>query len=308
MKWGSLQPVEGEYDWEAADLLADFARDNSMHFTGHTLLWHQQTPAWVFEDENGDPVSRERLLQRLENHVSAVVGRYKDRVRAWDVVNEALNEDGTMRDTPWYRILGEDYVARAFEMARAADPTATLLYNDYNLFQSAKREGAVRLLKRVEAAGVKVDGVGLQGHYGLDNPARLEDVADSITAFAQAGWHSSITELDIAVLPFPPSAHWGADLDVNLELSQQYNPFPDGLPDDIAEAQANRYRDLFALLLAHREHVERVTFWGVHDGHSWKNNWPMRGRTEYPLLFDRQMQPKPAFWSVVGLKKAVDPE
>jgi len=219
------------------------------------------------------------------------------------VVNEALNEDGTMRDTPWYRILGDDYVTRAFEMARAADPDATLIYNDFNLFKPAKREGAIRLLQRVEDAGVKVDGVGLQGHYGLDNPARLEDVADSIDAFAAAGWKSSITELDIAVLPFPPSAQWGADLDQDLELSQQFNPWPDGLPEDVEAAQANRYRDLFALLLAHRESVDRVTFWGVHDGHSWKNGWPMRGRTEYPLLFDRQLQPKAAFWSVIGLKE-----
>ncbi|KAA9132638.1 endo-1,4-beta-xylanase [Marinihelvus fidelis] len=307
MKWAELQPVEGEYDWAAADAMVDFAADNDMYVTGHTLLWHQQTPEWVFQDADGNPASRELLLQRLENHIQAVVGRYKDRVRSWDVVNEAVNDDGSMRDTPWYRILGEDYVTQAFRLAAEADPTATLLYNDYSLFVPAKRDGVVRLMKQVQAAGVKVDGVGLQGHYGLDHPEDMQDLADSIEAFAALGLDSSITELDIAVLPFPSQDHWGADLDVNMELNQQYNPYTQNLPDDIAAAQAERFRLVFEVLLAHADTVERVTFWGVHDGHSWKNGWPMAGRTDYPLLFDRQLQPKPAFWSVVGLKGVSPP-
>ncbi len=302
MKWAELQPVEGDYDWAAADAMVDFAADHEMRVTGHTLLWHQQTPDWVFEDADGNPVSREQLLERLENHIHAVVGRYKDRVRSWDVVNEAVNDDGSMRDTPWYRILGEDYVTEAFRIAAEADPTATLLYNDYSLFLPAKRNGVVRLMKKVQAAGVKVDGVGLQGHYGLGHPEDMQDLADSIAAFAGLGLKSSITELDIAVLPFPSPDHFGADLNVNMALNEQYNPYTEGLPADVAAQQAARYRQVFEVLLAHADDVERVTFWGVHDGHSWKNGWPMAGRTDYPLLFDRQLQPKAAFWSVVGLK------
>lgn len=307
MKWESLQPVEGAYDWAAADALVDFAATNDMYVTGHTLLWHQQTPDWVFEDGHGNPASREQLLQRLERHIQAVVGRYKDRVRSWDVVNEAVNDDGSMRDTPWYRILGDDYVTQAFRIAAEADPTATLLYNDYSLFLPAKRDGVVRLMKQVQAAGVKVHGVGLQGHYGFDHPEDMQDLADSITAFAALGLKSSVTELDIAVLPFPSQDHWGADLNVNLELNEQYNPYADALPEAVAATQAERYRQVFEVLLAHADDVERVTFWGVHDGHSWKNGWPMAGRTDYPLLFDRQLQPKPAFWTVVGLKGVEKP-
>lgn len=307
MKWESLQPTEGAYDWAAADALVDFAATNDMYVTGHTLLWHQQTPDWVFEDGHGNPASREQLLQRLERHIQAVVGRYKDRVRSWDVVNEAVNDDGSMRDTPWYRILGDDYVTQAFRIAAEADPTATLLYNDYSLFLPAKRDGVVRLMKQVQAAGVKVHGVGLQGHYGFDHPEDMQDLADSITAFAALGLKSSVTELDIAVLPFPSQDHWGADLNVNLELNEQYNPYADALPEAVAATQAERYRQVFEVLLAHADDVERVTFWGVHDGHSWKNGWPMAGRTDYPLLFDRQLQPKPAFWTVVGLKGVEKP-
>lgn len=302
MKWAEIEPAEGEFDWEAADLMVDFAADNGMYVTGHTLLWHQQTPGWVFEDDDGNPASRELLLRRLENHVNAVVGRYKDRVRSWDVVNEAVNDDGTMRDTPWLRILGEDYLIEAFRIAREADPTATLLYNDYSLYLPAKRGGVVREMKKVLDAGVKVDGVGLQGHYGLEHPEDMQDLAGSIEAFAALGLHSSITELDIAVLPFPDQDDMGADLDVNLALNKKYNPYADGLPPEVAAAQAERYEQVFKVLLDHVEVVDRVTFWGVHDGHSWKNGWPMAGRTDYPLLFDRQLQPKPAFWKVVELK------
>jgi endo-1,4-beta-xylanase len=302
MKWERIEPREGQFDWEAADALVSFAGDNGMTVAGHVLVWHQQTPDWVFENENGDPAGRELLLDRMENHINAVVGRYRGRVHAWEVVNEALNEDGSLRQTPWLEIIGDDYIEKAFEFAHRADPEAVLYYNDYNMHRPAKREGAVRLVKGLQEKGLLVSGIGLQGHYGLDNPDDLQDFDDSVTAFAELG-SVYVTELDISVLPFPPQEQWGADLDVNLELQDIYNPYTDGLPDEVAWQQAEQYLGLFRILLKHRDSVDRVTFWGVNDGDSWKNNWPMRGRTDYPLLFDRDNRAKKVLFKIVGLAR-----
>lgn len=303
MKWERIHPEEGIYDWEAPDALVDFAGAHGIEVAGHVLVWHQQTPAWVFEDADGGPAGRELLLARMQSHIATVVGRYRGRVACWEVVNEALNEDGSLRRTPWLEQIGEDYIQRAFEFAHAADPEACLYYNDYNLYKPAKREGAIRLVRGLLDQGLPISGIGLQGHYGLGHPENLQDFADSIEAIGALGLEAYVTEFDLSVLPFPDERSRSADLSVNLELNALLNPYADGLPADIETAQRERWRALFGILLAHKDTVSRVTFWGVNDGHSWKNNWPMRGRTDYPLLFDRENRPKKAYYDLIDLAR-----
>src|SRR5881296_2543817 len=284
LKWESLHPRPGTYDFAAADQYVAFGERNRMFIVGHTLIWHKKTPRWVFQDSSGQPVSRDTLLERLRDHIQTVVGRFRGRIRGWDVVNEALNEDGTLRPTPWLTIIGADYLAQAFRFAHQADPDAELYYNDYALENAPKRRGALDLVRRLRAEGVPVTGVGLQGHNRMDWPTPAQQDT-TIAAFAALGVRVMITELDIDVLP--------PDL----------NPYPDSLPDSVQEALARRYAALFAVYQRHAHAITRVTFWGVSDGDSWLNNWPVRGRTNYPLLFDRLHRPKPAFDAVIGVAR-----
>lgn len=303
MKWERIEPEEGRFDWAPADALVNFAEENGMHLAGHVLIWHQQTPDWVFEDAEGQPASRELLLQRMQHHIESVVGRYRGRVDSWEVVNEVFNEDGSFRESPWFTLIGEDFIEQAFAFAHAADPDAQLYFNDYNLYKPAKRDGAIRLGRKLLDQGVRLDAIGLQAHYGLDNPGDLQQVSDTIEAIGKLGLKARVTEMDLAVLPFPASEEWGADISVSAELQARHNPYADGLPDSVAAEQAARYAGLFAIFLEHRQYVDRVTFWGLTDGHSWKNNWPIRGRTDYPLLFDRAYRPKAAYREVIALKQ-----
>lgn len=303
MKWEKIHPEEDRFDWTAPDALTDFATAHGMQVAGHVLIWHQQTPGWVFEDADGKPASRELLLARMERHIDTVVRRYRGRVQCWEVVNEALNDDGSLRRTPWLEIIGEDYIQRAFEYAHRADPEACLYYNDYNLYKPAKRDGAVRLVKGLLEQGVPVSGIGLQGHYGMGHPEDLQDFADSIAAVGALGLEAYITEFDLSVLPFPDEQSRSADLSVDLELKAQLNPYADGLPAEVERRQRERWVALFRILLEQKDTVARVTFWGVNDGQNWKNDWPMRGRTDYPLLFDRYNRPKPAFYDIIALTR-----
>jgi len=299
MKFGPIHPEPETYRFDISDRFVEFGEEHNMFIAGHVLVWHSQTSRWIFKDENGDDVNRETLLARMQDHISTVVGRYKGRVHGWDVLNEALNEDGSLRQSKWLQIIGEDYMQKAFEFAHQADPKAELYYNDYNLFHEKKRQGTVRLVKQLLDNGVKVDGIGMQGHWGLDYPS-LEQAEASIIAFAELGVKVMITELDINVLPDP--AKWrGADISMNVEAQNAINPYKDGLPDSVQQQLTDRYAELFSLFLKHSDVISRVTFWGTHDGHSWKNNWPVRGRTNYPLLFDRAYKPKPAYFAVLDL-------
>src|SRR2546430_16794131 len=282
LKWTSVHPRPGVYDFTVADQYVAFGERYDMFIVGHTLVWHQQTPSWGFQDANGQPVTRDTSVGRLQDHIQTVVGRYRGRIRGWDVVNEALNDDGTLRPTPWLTILGEDYLAQAFRFAHEADPDAELYYNDYALENAAKRRGALELVRRLRAQGVPVTGVGLQGHNRTDWPT-LAQQDSAIVAFAALGVPVMITELAIAELPRPGESV--ADL----------SPYRAGLPDSVQRALAQRYVDLFTVYLRHAGDISRVTFWGVADGDSWLNNWPVPGRTNYPLLFDRQRRPQPAF-------------
>lgn len=298
LKWGPVHPEPGQYRFTPADNFVQLGVDNDMFIIGHTLVWHQQTPEWVFEDESGKALTREALLARMEDHISTVAGRYRGKINGWDVVNEALEDDGSLRNTQWLDIIGEDYLAKAFTYTNKAAPDAELYYNDYNLWKPEKREGAVRLVKSLLDQGIRVDGIGMQGHYSLTHP-EIEQVEASIEAFAQLGVKVMITELDVDVLPRRGSA--GADLNSRDQGAAILNPYTEGLPEEVQQQLARRYADLFALFHKHRDKISRVTFWGVTDNNSWLNNWPIRGRTNYPLLFDRQGQPKPAFEAVISV-------
>ncbi len=303
LKWERVHPEPGRYDFEAPDQFVAFGERNGMVLVGHTLVWHNQTPRWVFEDATGTPVTRDTLLQRMREHIQAVVGRYRGRIRGWDVVNEALDEDGGLRRSPWLEIIGPEYIAEAFRLAHDADPDAELYYNDYSLQNPAKREGALRLIADLQAAGVPVTGVGLQDHIHLDTPS-VEQMDTTIAAFAGLGVRVHVTELDVDILPWP-TPDQGAEITRRGEMAAGLDPYADGLPDSVQQALAQRYHDVFAVYLKHRDNVDRVTFWGVTDAGSWKNNWPIRGRTNYPLLFDRQGQPKPAFDPVMRAAREV---
>ena len=297
LKWESVHPLDGKYDFEGSDKYVAFGEKNKMFIVGHTLVWHNQTPKWVFEDASGKPVTREVLLERLRDHISAVVGRYKGRIHGWDVVNEALNEDGTLRQSQWFKIIGPDYIAKAFQFAHDADPKAELYYNDYSLENAAKRKGAIELVRNLQKQGVKVAAVGSQSHHKMDWPS-MEEQDRTITELAALGVKVAITELDIDVLP-RASDYRGADISVNYELQTRVNPFKNGLPDARQKELADRYGAIFKIFMKHHKVIDRVTFWCVTDADSWLNDWPVRGRTNYPLLWDREGKPKPAFWQII---------
>ncbi|MGV3540403.1 MAG: endo-1,4-beta-xylanase [Rufibacter sp.] len=299
-KWGNIHPQPDTYNYKPADDFVALGQKYKQFIVGHTLVWHQQTPKWVFENEQGQPASKELLLKRMEDHITTLVGRYKGKIHGYDVVNEALNDDGTLRKSKWYEITGEEYLAKAFETARKADPKAELYYNDYNLWKQSKRDGAIKLVQSLQAKGLKVDGIGMQGHYGLESPS-LQQIEESILAFSKLG-KVMITELDIDVLP-NPSNRQGADIDATFEFDKKYNVYTTGLPEEVQQKLAKRYGELFALFHKHRDKISRVTFWGVTDNDSWLNNWPIQGRTSYPLIFDRNYQPKPAFDAIVQAVK-----
>ncbi|PWU05698.1 MAG: 1,4-beta-xylanase [Verrucomicrobia bacterium] len=297
LKWGVIHPRPDSYDFTLADKYVQFGDQNQMFIIGHNLVWHSQTPKWVFEDANGKPLTRDVLLLRMRDHINTVVGRYKGRIKGWDVVNEALNEDGSLRQSPWLKIIGEDYIEQAFRFAHEADPEAQLYYNDYSLENEAKRKGALQLVKKLQENSVPLYGVGLQDHVSLDSPT-TEQIDSTINEFGKLGLKVMITELDVDVLPWPAKEQI-ADVSLRAEADPKLNPYPNGLPEAVQRALAKRYADLFATYANHCGLVTRVTFWGVADKDSWKNDWPIKGRTNYPLLFDRQTKPKPAYDAVI---------
>ncbi len=306
LKWEEVHPQPERYNFDAPDRYVAFGEKHRMHIIGHTLVWFHQTPDWVFHDGSGRPLGREALLQRMKEHIFTVVGRYRGRIHGWDVVNEAVMADGSFRKSKWFEIIGEDYVRKAFEFAREADPQAELYYNEYDYEYRPKLEGVIRLVKSLQAKGVRVDGVGIQGHWFLDFP-KINELEAYVQVLADLKVKLMITELDVGVLPFCHFDMPRADISsFDAETRRKYNPYPGGLPDAVQQDLAKRYADLFALFRKHRERFSRVTFWGVHDGQSWRNYLPITGRTEYPLLFDRRCRAKPALNAIakVGQRRS----
>ena len=301
LKWGSVHPRVDGYEFGPADRYVAFGEKHKMFIIGHCLVWHSQTPRWVFQNDKGDPLTREALLDRMQEHIRTVVGRYKGKIGGWDVVNEALNEDGSMRQSPWLQIIGEDFLLKAFQFAHETDPQAELYYNDYSLENEAKRNGAVQLIRKLKAAGAPITGIGLQGHCHMDSPTARQE-AETIEAFAALAIRVNISELDVDILPRTTRQNT-ADISATAAGTAESNPYTAGLPEKMQQALADRYAELFEVFVKHRAAMGRVTFWGVTDGDSWLNNFPTRGRTNYPLLFDREGKPKPAFDAVLQTAK-----
>ncbi|MBS9522741.1 endo-1,4-beta-xylanase [Litoribacter alkaliphilus] len=299
MKSGMIQAREGEFNFDMADKFIEIGKKNNLHIVGHTLIWHSQAPKWFFTDDEGNDVSPEVLAKRMETHIHTVVGRYKGQVKGWDVVNEAILDDGSWRKSKFYEILGEDFMKLAFQYAHEADPDAELYYNDFSMAQPGKREGVVKMVKNLQDQGVKIDGIGMQGHIGLEYPT-IEEFEKSILAFSDLGVTVMITELDLSVLP-SPRRDMGADVATNVEYQQSLNPYTEGLPEDVQKKFDERYLSFFKLFLDHQDKISRVTLWGINDGDSWKNGWPVRGRTDYPLLFNRDNTPKSVVNEIIQL-------
>lgn len=302
LKWECVHPGPGVYAFQNGDAYVAFAQKHKLAVIGHTLVWHSQVPRWVFQDSAGQPLGRDALLARMKGHIDTVVGRYKGKIKGWDVVNEALNEDGSLRDSPWKRGIGDDYIVKAFEYAHAADPKAELYYNEYNIENGPKRDGVIRLVKQLKAAGVPIVAVGAQEHVRLDWPSRAQ-LDSMFTMIAAEGVKVNVTELDVDVLP-RAMRQQTADVSAQAAYQARLNPYTTGLPDSVQTQLADRYAEIFRTYLAHQDVIDRVTFWGVRDGDSWLNQFPVRGRTNHPLLFDRAGKPKPAFDAVVKTARA----
>jgi len=290
MKMGPIHPKEQAYFWANADSIVAFAQRNKMKVRGHTLCWHNQTPGWIFVDAKGDTVTKEVLLQRLKDHITTVVSRYKGKIYAWDVVNEAISDKpGEMyRRSPWYKICGEEFIAKAFEYAHQADPDAQLFYNDYNEIDPAKREKIFQLVTGLKQAGVPIHGVGLQGHWAITEPS-AEQLDKTLSRFAESGLKMQITELDISVYPKEHNARTKTAQDYNTEFTSEK-----------AQKQADAYRMCFALFRKYGRFLSGVTFWNISDRGSWLDNFPVRDRKDYPLLFDQNLQRKNAYDKVIS--------
>ncbi len=303
LKPGNAQPTEGRFNLRDADATVAFARANNLAVIGHCLMWHQQCPDWFFKN-GGAAASRDLLLARMEKHIDTVVGRYRGMIHGWDVFNEAIAEPGDyLRDTPFTQIAGPDVIADAFRMAHAADPDAELYYNDFNIEVPDKRERTLRLLRELLDAGVRVDAVGIQGHWLLDR-VPFDDLEAAIEAFHALGLKVMITELDLDVVERPDC---GADVAVHHDYSVADDVYRQGCPDEVLRRQAEQYAKLFDLIRRHADKVARVSFWGLHDGRSWLNYWPGE-RTNHPLLFDRDCRPKIAYDAVARMLESHGPK
>ncbi len=301
LKWEEIHPDPDRYNFRPADKYVAFGEKNNMFVVGHNLVWFHQTPDWVFEDESGNPLDRESLLSRMKEHIFTVMNRYKGKIHGWDVVNEAIVADGSFRKCKWFEIIGEDYVQKAFEFAREADPDVELYYNDYDYIKPEKCKSIIRLIRNLQSKGIRIDGVGIQGHWFLEQP-KIEEIEKYVLALWELGVKLMITEMDVGVLPFYPVDTPARDLSsFDGETQKKYNPYMEGIPDSVLKEQADRYAELFSFFLKHRDKFSRVTFWAVHDKQSWRSYLPIRGRTEYPMLFDRNYEPKPAFDAVVKI-------
>lgn len=289
MKCEVIHPEEDRYDFTLADQFVSFGEKNGMAVIGHCLIWHSQLAPWFCVDEKGNNVTPEVLKQRMKDHITTIVTRYKGRIKGWDVVNEAILEDGSYRKSKFYEILGEEFIPLAFQYAHEADPDAELYYNDYAMNMPGKREGVVKLVSSLKEKGIRIDAVGMQGHMGMEYPD-INEFEQSIVAFAGTGVKVMVTEWDMSALP---TVKQSANISDTVAYQKMLNPYPETLPDSVSKAWNNRMKQFFGLFEKHADVISRVTAWGVSDSDSWKNDFPVKGRHDYPLLFDRNYQPKP---------------
>lgn len=305
MKAGPLIPEEDIYNFEPADALVEFGQKHNMFIVGHTLIWHNQTPDWFFKDENGNHHSPAVHKERLRSHIETVAGRYAGKVEAWDVVNEVIDNDGSYRPTKWVNGVGDgdELVRLAFKYAEQYAPDTELYYNDFNAWRPTKRDGIARMVRMLQEEGIRIDGIGIQGHWGLNFP-KNEYIEAAIDTFAALGVKVMITELDVDVLPLTKEGqiigtgmlHPQFELE---EFEKFLDPYKDGLPAEVEQQLADRYAELFQIFYDKKDKIDRVTLWGVHDDMSWKNGYPIANRTNYPLLFDRNREAKLALKAIL---------
>ncbi len=305
MKAGLINPEPGEWHYGPADAFVEFGEKHDMFIIGHTLVWHNQTPAWFFQDEEGNPNTPEEQIERMRQHIEVVAGRYAGRVHAWDVVNEVIADDGSYRPTTWVEGVGsgDELVKHAFKFAQQYAPDAELYYNDFNAWRPEKVDGIVRMVKMLQEAGIRIDGVGIQGHWGLNYP-KTEYIESAIDKYAALGVKVMITELDVDVLPLTREGQIiGTGMlhpqFQNEEFMEYLNPYANGLPADVQQKLADRWAELFEIFYRKRDKIDRVTLWGVTDDMSWKNDYPIANRTNFPLLFNRDGSAKPAVDAVL---------
>lgn len=291
MKSEKVNPAEGVYFWDDADAFVDYGERNNMAIIGHALIWHSQLAPWFPLDSAGNYVTAEVLKERMRNHITTMVSRYKGRIKGWDVVNEAILDDGSYRPSPFYDILGEEFIPLAFQYAHEADPDVELYINDFSMSCPGKRDRYVKIVNDLRSRGLRIDGIGMQAHIGMDYP-EIDEFEKSIVAFGKTGVQVMITEWDITVIP---TVFAGANVGETVEYDEKYNPYPDGLPEDVSRQWNERVSQWLALFKRHSDVISRVSLWGTYDGMSWRNDWPMPGRTDYPLAFDRNYNLKPAF-------------
>lgn len=281
MKSGSLHPKEDVWRWQGADRIANFCRQNGIKLRGHCLVWHAQFCYWMMTDKKGRPASKRLFFKRLRKHIHTVVKRYKDVVYAWDVVNEAMDDGGpsAYRQSQLYKLYGDEFIAKAFKYAHEADPSALLFYNDYNAAIPTKRDRIYNMVKKMQAAGVPITGIGMQGHCNIYGPS-AQDVDAALTKYAELVSHIHITELDVRC-----NKEMGGQLQFSKGDTQQ-------MTDSLAALQAAQYDRLFQVFRNHKDVIDNVTFWNLCDGDSWL------GVNNHPLLFDEHLQPKRAYYKV----------
>ena len=292
MKPQPTEPQKGVYNWEDADKIANFCRENGIKLRGHCLIWHSQIGPWMYQDEEGNLLSKEELFANMKSHIDTIVTRYKDIVYCWDVVNEAMADEqrfpgaSPYRNSPLYQIAGDEFIAKAFEYAHEADPDALLFYNDYNDADPAKSKRIYDMVKKMKDAGVPIDGIGMQGHYNVYGPS-AEDIDNAINLYKQVVDHIHVTELDVRV-----------NEDMGGQL--RFNRGADEIANWQKMLQEDQYDRIFRVFRKHSDVVDCVTFWNVSDHDSWL------GVNNYPLLFDDNYQPKRAYNIVKNFDPARD--
>lgn len=288
MKMGPIHPEENTFNWQDADQMIAFANLHGLKVRGHTLVWHRQTGNWLFEKGEKDVLDNQLLLDRMQNHIYEVAGRYKGKIYAWDVVNEVISDekDEMFRPSEWYKITGEEFIYKAFQYAHQADPEALLFYNDYNTIENPKREKIIALIKKMQENNIPIHGIGLQGHWNINSPTEAE-LRAALDEYSALGLQIQITELDISIYP---------------HSQDDQNEIGDGsaaFTKEIAAKQAAQYEMIFRVFRDYKDHITNVTFWNVSDRRSWLDNHPVRGRKNYPLLFDQNGKRKKAYDRVV---------
>ena len=300
MKCEVIHPQESVYDFTLADQMVDLAHSQGLQVVGHCLIWHSQCAPWFFVDEDGNQVSAEVLKKRMKEHIFTILGHFKGRVKAWDVVNEAFEDNGTLRHSKFYELLGEDYIPLAFQYAHEADPTIELYYNDYSMNKAQKIDGILNFFRPLVAKGLPIHAIGMQGHLVFDGTDYVSAYESAIQKIASLGLKAQFTELDLSALP-NPYGFSGANVADNFKYTPDKDPYTKGLPAEVQQKVDDFWVDFFKMLIRQKDHVLRVGFWCTNDANSWRNDYPIKGRTDYATLFDRQCQPKSTVQKLIDL-------